>query len=1093
MNIDPWSIFDDAENRSAGSRWWSEIPAAAVAAPVPGIAQQVYPECYGVFLYYARFDAGKPARPGDRLILRFEAVDYYAEVRLNGHLLGAHQGAETPFEFDATGLLPGGGGALLALRVITPEGRENPRIGELNFMELPLRHRSVPFHPGLTLNTSGIPGEIAWEWRPAVRIADCFVHADCQSGTIAAEVTLWNAAEEAAEVEVEVVSSLVRDGSGLLAAREALRLEPGRRTVKFFLIHEDFRLWELDDPQLYSVQIRLGSGGLLDWRTVRTGFRDFRVEKGFFHLNGRRIFLRSAHTVNHYPAGWSVPVQKDFLRRDLILAKSSGFNMVRFIAGMPFTEQLDLCDEIGLMVYEENLAAWWFSKNPPMPAAGERFLEALRQMILRDRNHPSITVWGLLNENISPGIFQTAVASLPLIRELDPQRLVLLSSGRWDCDPSIGSAANPGSAEWNHVWGIEAPGAVGAIDGRDLNPNGGAYFSRVGDVHMYLEVPHTENEKRRLRTLGGERPVFLSEYGVGSQFNVVSAARNFEAAGVDPGLTDFALCLAQEASLRRDWRRWNLAGLYPNVEEFLTDSARRSVRERRRGFDYVRGNPWLCGWNITGLLDHGMTGEGFWTFFRHWKPEHADVLDGGWAPLRWCLDVAPFHAFAGSEVEVEAILANEDVLPPGQYRAVLRITGGGNEWWSKEVAFELPAAGPMGLPPLAVPVFRETVGMRWPEGKYCFSAELLHGGDARDASVDFYLSRAEPRRKPEAAVPFFKIGRFAGMEPEAPALAERPENGPPAVIAVGAIPEREFDAAAWAKLLSGVENGDVAVFFDAAIFQGHRPLLNGVEYRSLDEEGKEKLPSMAFYPGRVEAGKMDAEFWGAMHFRVSGLPAGEYRVECEFAELCYQQAGGRVFSLWINGETALEDFDVFVETGYRKRIRRDFTARVDESGVLEIRTTKQGTLSELCIFDPAERLIVRDMPEFYRGCRRFPLPGAEDGDLYRFHDTLYHKDCVMRPHPVFAGLPASGIAEHDFYGDLPGHTVWSAGVTPDETMAAGIAAGYFIAGGYKAGVMLGAFRLGKGWFYLNTMQFSEANPAAGKLFANLLDDAARRL
>ena len=64
----------------------------------------------------------------------------------------------------------------------------------------------------------------------------------------------------------------------------------------------------------------------------------------------------------------------------------------------------------------------------------ERFDRSLREMILRDRNHPSVVIWGLLNETPDSPVFRHAVGALPLLRELDPTRTVLLSSGRWDRD-----------------------------------------------------------------------------------------------------------------------------------------------------------------------------------------------------------------------------------------------------------------------------------------------------------------------------------------------------------------------------------------------------------------------------------------------------------------------------------------------------------------------------------------------------------------------------------------------------------------------------------------------------------------------------------
>jgi hypothetical protein len=139
------------------------------------------------------------------------------------------------------------------------------------------------------------------------------------------------------------------------------------------------------------------------------------------------------------------------------MAKVAGYNCVRFIAGMGLSEQMDFADEIGLMVYEECLAGWNLGDSPDMK---RRFELSVREMILRDRNHPSITIWGLLNETGDGPVFRTAVESLKLVRELDDTRLVLLSSGRWDCHPNIGSVSNPGSDRWEHEWGGEAPDAA---------------------------------------------------------------------------------------------------------------------------------------------------------------------------------------------------------------------------------------------------------------------------------------------------------------------------------------------------------------------------------------------------------------------------------------------------------------------------------------------------------------------------------------------------------------------------------------------------------------------------------------------------------
>ena len=90
--------------------------------------------------------------------------------------------------------------------------------------------------------------------------------------------------------------------------------------------------------------------------------------------------------------------------------------MIRFIAGIAHPWQLDACDEIGLMVYEESLAGWCLADSPAM---AQRFDRSVAEMVHRDRNHPSVVIWGLLNETPDGPVFRHAVESLQLVRFLD--------------------------------------------------------------------------------------------------------------------------------------------------------------------------------------------------------------------------------------------------------------------------------------------------------------------------------------------------------------------------------------------------------------------------------------------------------------------------------------------------------------------------------------------------------------------------------------------------------------------------------------------------------------------------------------------------
>ena len=96
---------------------------------------------------------------------------------------------------------------------------------------------------------------------------------------------------------------------------------------------------------------------------------------------------------------------------------------------------------------------------------------------------------------------------------------------------------------------------------------------------------------------------------------------------------------------------------------------------RYEGINALRANPQVIGYSLTALRDVSHTGEGLWTYYREPKPGQIDAVSDAYAPLRWCLFAEPDVIYRDRSIEVEAVLANEDVLPPGEYPVRLEIFG----------------------------------------------------------------------------------------------------------------------------------------------------------------------------------------------------------------------------------------------------------------------------------------------------------------------------------------------------------------------------------------------------------------------------------
>jgi hypothetical protein len=895
-----WLIAVDERNTGRDRHWFAAPVADARTTRVPSIIQEVYPGFHGVAWYWREFLAPINPYSQGRYLLHFDKVDYLAEAWVNGIPVGGHEGGETPFVLDITDAVNPKEKNWLAVRVLNPT---NESIDGVVLKETPHQCKNIPYVNGGTYDYGGIVGSVELAMVPAVRLDNLFARPDWKTGKIRIQATYRNTLHQTIQGLLQFSVAPASTGQTLEANQVRHDLPPGDTTIEAEILIESPRLWSLDDPFLYRVTGRVESGDSADSHetSVRCGFRDFRVANGFFRLNGRRLFLRSTHTLNHCPVGQILPPEEapDLLRRDMLYAKAAGFNTVRFIAGVAHAYQLDLCDEIGLLVYQESMAGWVLGDSPKMK---ERYDRSIREMVVRDRNHPCLVMWGLLNETFDGPVFREAVSALQLVRSLDETRLVLLGSGRWDGQLGIGSVSNPGSNSWDPVWGNEAPGAPSVATGHLQD-----YWLKTGDVHFYPEVPQSPQTDRAIRTLGqGSKPVFLSEYGIGSMMGVIHNARKYEQAGTHANTEDDLLMHSMADRLIADWNRWGMHGVYPFPEDFLRASQRWMARHRLLGFNLIRSNPQLCGFNLTGMLDHVMTGEGVWGFWRDWKPEVMDAMRDGWAPLRWCLFVNPTHAYSGQSLKVEAVLANEGVLQAGDYPVVFRISGPDGISWERRATVRIPQPEAEEDGPLSVPVLEEEVSLSGPAGVYSLVADMEHGGSPFGRTVEFYISDPASLPRISQAVTVWGIGKQARSWLNARGIACEVLGGTPSsrreVILVGDLSKERADEERWRELARRMARGGVVIFLSEAAFQRENdpvamlPLANkGRCYRFNDWLYHKECVAKrhAVFEGLQGPGIMNWYYYGPLipHYLLDGQDSPDEVIAAAFAA-GYSTPGG---------------------------------------------------------------------------------------------------------------------------------------------------------------------------------------------------------
>ena len=854
-----WLIEKDPLNIGITAMWWKTPVSEAKKIKVPWILQQVFPAYHGLVWYWHDFIVPKNIYPSGRTLLRFESIDYMADVWVNNTFMGRFESGDIAFILDVTDVVKSGEENHLSIRVLNPS---NESIDGMTLKQIPRQARVIPYTAGSEYNCGGITGSVELMLVPEVRVEDLYATGNPKSDEIQIESTLRNGGNKRVLRHLLFSVAPATSGEMLNSLEFECNIPPGDTIIKTSLKIENPRLWDLNNPYLYRVSLRNTNtvDQSADERSVRFGFRDFKFENGNFRLNGKRLFLRSSHSCNNYPVGQRLPLNQDQARRDLLDMKVMGFNTIRFIWGGAQQYQLDLCDEIGLMVYNESFASQGLDSSSVM---FDRFDRSTLGMVRRDRNHPSVVMWGLLNETFDGPIFRHAVAILPRLRLLDQSRMVLLGSGRWDGQYNIGSISNPKSQTWEYLLGNESPTAPAAKMTRL-----GGYCEGAGDAHVYPIVPQPLKATETIRNLGkNSKPIFLSEYGIGSSVDLWRVTRHFERLG-EANAEDAQFYKDKLDKYLADWERWNMNEIYVRPEDFFAESLSRVAGQRRIGLTAIRSNPKIIGHNLTGMNDHVMGGEGLTTTFRELKPGTTDALFEELAPLRWCLFAEPKNIYRGEKVKLEVVLANEDALPAGEYIALIQVVGPGKQKiYEHRTTITIPVTQKDEELPLAIPIYSIELPVDEPAGKYHLTATLEKGGAPTCGDVEFYVD--DPAQMPVIETEITTWGTDALLTKW---LADHHIKTQPfnteiqkarEVILVGSNPPDGTDTlASFNALAKHIAQGSIAIFLSPEVFRGGR---NKVKYLPLEKKGSvSDLYSWLYLKDE----------WAKQHPIFDGLPAG---------------------------------------------------------------------------------------------------------------------------------------------------------------------------------------------------------------------------
>ena len=335
----------------------------------------------GIGWYRKTFTVSKKDQ-GQIIRIEFDGVYMNSSVYINGHLLGTRPYGYISFSYDMTPYINWGGQNVIAVRV---DNSDQPNSRWYSGCGI---YRDVRI---VKLNPVHVAQWGTYVTTPQVSENRAFVNLS---------VTIQN--ETSANADVTVRSTLKNaDGKSITSTDKQLNAAAGTVTAEQVIDVDSPHLWNVDDPYLYTILTEIiQNGRTIDSYSTTIGIRtiEFRADSGFW-LNGKNVRINGV--CNHHDLGClGAAINERAIERQLEILKAMGCNGIRCSHNPPSPQLLDLCDRMGFLVMDEAFDMWRRRKTDRDYARffDEWYERDLTDLVVRDRNHPSIVLWSIGNE-----------------------------------------------------------------------------------------------------------------------------------------------------------------------------------------------------------------------------------------------------------------------------------------------------------------------------------------------------------------------------------------------------------------------------------------------------------------------------------------------------------------------------------------------------------------------------------------------------------------------------------------------------------------------------------------------------------------------
>ncbi|MEF2965466.1 sugar-binding domain-containing protein [Paenibacillus sp. M1] len=424
-----WSFRFDDENAGEREKWQERL-AGTHTITVPYTyetqASGIGIEEFHSKVWYSKSVHIPKEAEGKKVILHFQAVDYFAKVWVNGVLAGSHQGGYAAFSFDITPYLAFGSDNVITVKAEDSDDCTQPR-GKQRWT----KDNFECFY----VQTTGIWQTVWLEFVAEQRLDAVKMTSDIDRSTVSFDYRVHGLETAAGKVRLEAIVTL----KGRPVKSVSLAIDRPRLTVEIDLVHEangPWRkcLWSPQQPNLYDVEFNLYvDDKLVDKVFSYFGMRKVSIEKSKVLLNNVPVYQRLILDQGYWTESHLTPPNEEAIIADIDHILEMGYNGVRKHMKIEDARFLYWCDVKGLLVWSEMAATFEFHDR-----AVETFTKEWLEIVDQQYNHPSIITWVPFNESWGvPSILRDTRQQkftegiYHLTKSIDPYRPVITNDG-WE-------------------------------------------------------------------------------------------------------------------------------------------------------------------------------------------------------------------------------------------------------------------------------------------------------------------------------------------------------------------------------------------------------------------------------------------------------------------------------------------------------------------------------------------------------------------------------------------------------------------------------------------------------------------------------------